>query len=600
MLWLVAANAAATQVCTTQEFNKEFRGISGSSDNNVIAVGKKGTIYRYDGTSWSLMASGTDEDLNDVEALGPTAFAVGKKGEVLQLVGGSWISHTGFTDEELFGVWAASPTEVYVAGKKGELYFYDGTSWTDVSDDADTDKDDLTDIWGYAYGVYVIDEEGVLYIYDRTSGTWLPPNSSCTIGDKFEDLWGDSSGNVYLAAKKDVYRYDGASCSVVATADQDLRGIYGWTQEGTAIAVGKKGTVFEFDGSSWTESQTIEEDELLDDWVSRAGNAYYAGKKKELTVCDCVDCPPPSGPLFVITHDSYGIHCQDEVIQVQVFENVSGTPRIDYYAEVTADTQSGFGSWSRVAGSGAFNDATLNDGIATYDWPLGEYSATFALSYREGPASIDVDIYQTSVPGYRDDNSEGTLLFGPNGFTLTAAPLSNPPPLLIVPFMASQSAGTDFPIHIAAYGETPNDPVCGIIESYTGSKNLKLWSGHIDPVSGTRTPTIDGVLVAAAKRRRQTQPSRSPTARLPSPASTRMSAESRSTSKTTAWRTRICRTASVARRRALSSNPHHFELTDIETGAGSPNPAAADSSRRRIRCSGRTIRSDRNRLRCRR
>ncbi len=468
-LSLAATNVSATQVCTTQKVgNDEFRGISGTSDDNVIAVGKNGTIYRYDGTSWSLMTNDVYEDLNDVEALGNTAFAVGKKGETLQLVGGSWISHTGFTKEDLYGVWAASPTEVYVAGKKGTLFSYDGTSWTDLKDIANTDKkEDLTDIWGYAYGVYVIDEEGTLYIFDRTSGTWLPPDTSCAFGDKFEDLWGDSRGNVYLAAKEDVYLYDGASCSIVATASEDQLGVSGWTQDGSVITVGKKGSVFEFDGSSWSETEEGNK-ELQDDWVSRTGNAYFAGKNKELTVCDCVDCPPPSAQLFVITHDSYGIHCQDEVLRVEVFDNISGTPRIDYFAEVTADTQSGFGSWSRVAGSGAFNDATLNDGLATYEWPLGEYSATFALSYREGPAAIDVDFYQTSEPGYRDDDSEGTLLFAPNGFTVTAAPLTNPPPALITPFMAPQVAGTDFPIHIAAFGETPNDPVCGIIESYTG------------------------------------------------------------------------------------------------------------------------------------
>jgi hypothetical protein len=46
-LLLVATNVSATQVCTTQKVgNNEFRGISGDSDTNVIAVGKKGTIYR--------------------------------------------------------------------------------------------------------------------------------------------------------------------------------------------------------------------------------------------------------------------------------------------------------------------------------------------------------------------------------------------------------------------------------------------------------------------------------------------------------------------------------------------------------------------------
>ena len=508
-LSLASADVSATQVCTTEEVgDDEFRGISGTSDDNVIAVGKDGTIFRYDGANWSLMTNDVYEDLNDVEVLGATAFAVGKKGETLQLVGNNWISLTGFTNKDLYGVWAASPTEVYVSGKDGTLFSYDGTSWTDLKNIANTDKkEDLTDIWGYAYGVYAVDEEGVLYIYDRRTGAWLPPDSSCADiddADKFEDLWGDSNGNVYLVGKKRVYLYDGSSCTVIPTADEDsadedLLGISGWTQDGSVIAVGKKGTVLEYDGISWNESQTPEKDELLDDWVSPAGNAYYAGKKKALTVCDCVDCPPPSVAQFLITHDSYGIHCQDEVMQVQLFDSISGTPRIDLGAEVTLDTQSGFGSWSRVAGSGSFNDATLNDGLATYDWPLGAYQASFALSYREGPTTIDVDIYQTSAPAIRDNDAEGTMLFAANGFTLTAAALTNPPPALITPFMSPQTAGTDFPIHIAAFGETPNDPVCGIIESYTGAKDLKFWFDFMNPVGGTVAASIDAAAIPTAE-----------------------------------------------------------------------------------------------------
>ena len=39
----------------------------------------------------------------------------------------------------------------------------------------------------------------------------------------------------------------------------------GWL---TIEAVGKKGTVFEYDGSSWTETQTVEEDELKESVIT--------------------------------------------------------------------------------------------------------------------------------------------------------------------------------------------------------------------------------------------------------------------------------------------------------------------------------------------
>ena len=578
-LLLAATNAAATQVCTTQNVgNQEFRGISGDSDTHVIAVGKKGTIYRYDGSGWSAMTNPGNEDLNDVEVVDAnTAFAVGKKGEVLQLTGGVWTSIGGFTNEDLFGVWAASATEAYAVGKKGTLYRYDGSVWTDESAAAGTNNKDLEDAWGDVNYFYAIGDDGRLYRYDRLTGTWLPPDTSCTSGSRFQDLWGDSSGNIYLVGSGDVYLYDGASCAVVGTAGEELLGISGWSQNGDVLAVGKNGAVFEYDGTSWTETQEGT-NEFKDDWLSPAGNAFYAGKQKELTVCQCVDCPVLGLPQFVITHDSYGIHCQDEVVQVQVIDSTSGTPKIDYNEQVTLDTQSGFGTWGPVAGSGGFNDAILNDGLATYAWPLGESSAAFALSYPEGPANIDIDVYQSSDTGIRDNDAEGTIVFAPSGFTLTAAALANPPPALIVPFSTPQIAGTDFAVHIAAYGVTANDPVCGIIESYTGPKNLKFWMDYMNPVAGTVATSIDTVGIPSAEAAAANQPvvftngQAAVTGKYKDVGRIQIDVKDDSLAHPDLPNGIRGATAGFV------VKPDHFELTNIEDGAGNPNPAAADSA----------------------
>ena len=578
-LLLMVTNAAATQVCTTQQVgDDEFRGISGADDNNVIAVGKDGTIFRYDGTAWNSMASPTDEDLNDVEVVDAnTAFAVGKDGEVLQYSGGVWTSIGGFDDEDLFGVWAASATEVYVVGKKGTIYRYDGSIWTDQSAAAGTDDKDIEDAWGDANFFYAISEKGRLYRYDRVAATWLPPDEECTVGEKFEDLWGDEFGNVYLVGKKSVHLYDGSSCPVITTAEEDLRGISGRSQTGRVVAVGKKGTVLEYDGTTWTETQEGKE-EFKDDWVSPAGNAYYAGKKTELTVCQCTDCPVLGLPQFVITHDSFGIHCLDEVIQVQVIDSTTGTPRNDYTGDITLATQSGFGSWSLVAGGGFFADPTLNDGFATYDWPLGESSAVFSLAYPEGPAVLDVDVYQTSDPGIRDTDAEGTIEFSPSGFTLTATALTNPPPAVIVPFSAPQVAGTDFAVYIAAFGQTPTDPVCGIIEAYTGPKNLKFWFGYSNPVGGSVVPSINAVAIPAAEAAASNQPVVFANGQAAVIGKYKDAGRIQMSVKDDSQAHPDLPTGIRGATAGFVVKPHQFVLSNIEDGVGNPNPAAADAS----------------------
>ncbi len=82
---------------------------------------------------------------------------------------------------------------------------------------------------------------------------------------------------------------------------------------------------------------------------------------------------------FTITHNAFGIHCVAETITVNVVDATTGTPLLNYNAPVQLDTQSGYGTWALVAGSGAFSDGTADDGVATYTWPLGQSQATFTL-----------------------------------------------------------------------------------------------------------------------------------------------------------------------------------------------------------------------------
>ncbi|MGB5576673.1 MAG: DUF6701 domain-containing protein, partial [Woeseiaceae bacterium] len=566
----LSVEAMAAPVCTTQTVgSQEFRGISGNSDTNIIGVGKKGVIYRYDGAAWNAMPNPGGEDLNDVEVVdNATAFAVGKKGETLQLVAGSWVSRTGFTNQDLFGVWAASATAAWVVGAKGTLFFYNGANWTSQKAAAGTGNEMLTDAWGNSSYFYALGDDGTLYRFDRGAGTWSSPDTLCATGNGFEDLWGDSAGNIYLVKRKEVYRHNGTSCSVVANASENLSGVSGAGNE--VYAVGKKGVVLQFDGVSWQETVAASSD-INDVWVSGTGNAYYAGKKAEIT--SCIE----STPVFVVNHDNFGINCLAETITVRV-EDTSANPLTTYQEQVTLDTQTGSGSWLLVTGSGTLIDATANDGLATYDWPLGESSAVFSLSYPEGPLSVDVDVYQTSDPAIRDNDAEGNIEFSASGFTLTAAPLSNPPPGLIVPFNATQVAGTDFGVYLAAFGQTANDPVCGIIESYAGPQNLKFWFDRVNPMGGTIAATIDGNAIGLAEATAGNQlvtftnGQAAVTGKYKDAGSIQVFAKDDNLAHPD------LPTGIRGATAAFVVKPANFSLTNIEDSAGNPNPAAADAS----------------------
>lgn len=130
----------------------------GSAANNVFAVGVGGRILRYDGTSWTTMASPTSRTLARVSGSGPAdVWAVGDS-VVLHYDGTQWstvsgsdgfhdlLSHVPTVAEQqrgsnrpeyqaLFqlGLWARSPKEVYVGSEHGNVVRYDGKSWYNMT-----------------------------------------------------------------------------------------------------------------------------------------------------------------------------------------------------------------------------------------------------------------------------------------------------------------------------------------------------------------------------------------------------------------------------------------------------------------------------------
>lgn len=203
-------------------------------------------------------------------------------------------------------------------------------------------------------------------------------------------------------------------------------------------------------------------------------------------------CPITGAAGFVLNHDNAGINCLDEPVTVSAVDFASVLVE-SYVSEITLQTSTGSGNWSLLTGAGAFSDATPDDGRATYLFSGADNgSATFALNYPEGAAQVDVDVFQSDDITVRDNEAEGDLQFAPSGFTLTGSMLSNPPSAPISNPVNTQVAGVSFPLHIAAYGVTDDDPQCGVIESYAGARNLKFSMTHQNPGSGSRVAVVDG------------------------------------------------------------------------------------------------------------
>lgn len=197
---------------------------------------------------------------------------------------------------------------------------------------------------------------------------------------------------------------------------------------------------------------------------------------------------------FQVQHDTAAIYCLGEPIRV-VAVDVTGAQIPDFAGTMNLDTQQGSGVFSLTQGSGPFSSNA--NGTATYTFvPTDGGQALFTLNYPSGNTPIDIDALLDGDPTISDDDSEGVLAFSPNGFTFTANPISNPPPSPINTNIPTQTAATLFDLYLTAYGVTDDDPTCGVIETYTGSRPVSFWQSYVNPTSGSLVASVNGANIA--------------------------------------------------------------------------------------------------------
>ncbi len=284
----------------------------GSAPDDVFAVGEGGLILHYDGVAWTRMSSGTSVFLNAVAGSGPRdVYAAGVDGVVLHWDGLAWsplpsgvtqeifavalrgvepiIAGPGVlqslapgvpvivvtqspTTDKLTAVWALGPSEALVASAYGEIYRYDGSSWTPLPTPGGTDA--VWSMWGASRtDVFAVGENGSILHFDGSG--WTAQVSGTT--ESLNWVWGSGGADVYAAGSAGtLLHFDGTNWSPVATnVSEFLYAVWG-SGPRDVFVVGGGGTVLHFDGLAWQSLDTGTTSEFWGVWGA-SGQVFLFG-----------------------------------------------------------------------------------------------------------------------------------------------------------------------------------------------------------------------------------------------------------------------------------------------------------------------------------
>lgn len=222
---LAALPLTAAHITHTASTTDDLTGLAMVSSNNGWAVGKTGTSLHYDGSSWSLIPSGTTADLFGVSFGPPSApsadsgFAVGGSGGTavaLYRSGVSWTPAmaglTGPDAKQLSSVSALSPSDAWAVDAVSGAFWH----WSGVAG------------LGGGWGEVTATGFGLNSIFMTSSF----------------DGWAVGAGGR-------IYHYTGGGWNLFTTAGFSLNSVF-MVNQNEGWAVGDNGAIFHYSSGTWT------------------------------------------------------------------------------------------------------------------------------------------------------------------------------------------------------------------------------------------------------------------------------------------------------------------------------------------------------------
>lgn len=304
-----------------------IRELSGTSGNNVYAVGTNGTVISFDGNSWtkiagSILSSNWTEDIEGIWGnSGADVFAVASTRDILHYDGSTWqsiylsdpsygspLGIWGSSSTDVFaihsdlilhyngniwtemdnplqgtttylngGIWGSSNSDIFAVAQYGTILHYDGIEWTSIQTGFSCF---FYDIWGTAHNdVFAVGSGGVILHYDGDNWTEMPNPFNGSYWSPMA-IWGSSSNDVFAVGGGGmILHYDGIEWATMQSGvSTGLSDVWG-RAENDVFAVGANGTILHYNGIAWSKMNSGTSYDFTTVWESLEGDVFVGGEE---------------------------------------------------------------------------------------------------------------------------------------------------------------------------------------------------------------------------------------------------------------------------------------------------------------------------------
>lgn len=278
-----AAPSCGAEWCAVEGLPKHvtFSAVWGASATDVWLAGEGGTLLHWNGSSWSLAASGTESGLRALSGTSSKdVWAAGLDGTLLHFDGASWSAKqktgalwspaSGPNERPIYSL-LALPKQLW-AGGSGSRSF-DGSSWTEPHHGSHLPTMGL---WGLdSSNLWEVGLQGMVNRWDGHHWQRVGGEE----GPNFFGVWGSSANDVWIvgSAGAIVHWAGGAPTTVPSGTSNDLHAVRGFSEK-DVWAVGDQGTILHWRGTAWAPSPSPSPNALLAVWGASARDVWLVGE----------------------------------------------------------------------------------------------------------------------------------------------------------------------------------------------------------------------------------------------------------------------------------------------------------------------------------